>query len=170
MINKVDFSINCNKGYCAGVSIKSKKCFTESKQLKCYSKYIEKNNKVFVEDKEWSGVVNLLKDRDGDSCRLLKILNIEEYTQVLPEILKNFGSYKEPLDPAHIFKRNTHPELKYDLDNLVLLHRFFHSRIDSYKDPVTGKHLSKEEVAAWWKRIVGVELYNSLVRNCKNED
>lgn len=52
-----------------------------------------------------------LVERDGELCAICKRPGV-------------------PLDVDHIKKRSTHPELKYDLDNLQLLCRDCHTRKD----------------------------------------
>lgn len=169
MIDLNSFKNNCLKNKCARISIPSKKCLGEAKQKKCYDKYVKRSTRVYEVDEEWAAVVTFIKKRDKNQCRLMQVLSSEELSKVLLDIVKNFGSYKEPLDPAHIFRRSIRKDLYYEPSNIVLLHRYFHSRLDTYKDPITNKSIGKEEVGKWWKRIIGEDLYNYL-RGSKHED
>jgi hypothetical protein len=85
-------------------------------------------------------------------------LTIEEAEEITP--LDNFDP--SSVDPAHVLPRSTHPHLIYDPENIVMLSRLFHSRLDTYRHPLTGTPLSKEEHRKWWKRIVGTERLRRL--------
>jgi len=125
---------------------------------KTYDKKIEKLNKV---DERMEEVFSLVDVRDNFSCRLL----IKLSTQELFYISRTVGNYfLKPIDHAHIFPRSTHPHLKYDVDNIVLLSRLFHSRLDEFRDPITGEYIGKVMAGKWWCFILGSPQFNSLIK------
>jgi hypothetical protein len=65
-------------------------------------------------------------------------------------------------DPAHVIPRSKSRTLAKNLLNIIMLPRYVHSLLDSYKDPITEKSIPKEEVELWWKKILGEERYNLL--------
>ena len=42
----------------------------------------------------------------------------------------------------------------YDEDNIISLNRYSHENLDSYRDPITGKSITREEVNKWWVRLL----------------
>jgi hypothetical protein len=58
------------------------------------------------------------------------------------------------IDGAHIIPRSTLPSQIYNRDNVVLIGRFFHSRLDNYLDLITGEFIGQDGMALWWTRIM----------------
>jgi len=114
-------------------------------------------------DPFWSDLKNKVKSRDR-SCRLMKVLTAKEAL-----LLIKGGGPLSVLDPAHVFGSGPFPHMVYDTDNVVLLNRVAHDRLDTFKDPITGKPITKEEHTVWWKRIVGEKIYESLEIKSKNQ-
>ena len=108
-------------------------------------------------DEKWSNVRREAYHRDGNRCQLLPYA---------PDI-RLYGNILGPLDPCHIFRRSTYPHMKYDLENIVILHRLFHSRLDQYKDPFTGRPITFDETYIWWKKIVGSKRFYNLQQKTK---
>lgn len=143
---------------------------TESKKNSRYKKYtqwVDRTNRKALEkraitksrtslpsqpnrDTKWMAVQTQVWERDGAKCRLISLLSSDEYRT----LLASSGGLHKTLDCAHIKSRGTHPALKYDIDNVVLLNRFSHSMLDSGKHPLTGKVASPEEHEYWWDRII----------------
>lgn len=122
------------------------------------TKIPKKTNKAFVIDEEWARLKGFVERRDKNECQLYKVLSTEEKDII-------FNDLRGPmmrLDGAHILSRARRPDLKYDNNNVILLSRLFHSRLDSFHDPVTSKPITEEQRVGWWKRIVGEEYYNNL--------
>ncbi|GAF79336.1 unnamed protein product, partial [marine sediment metagenome] len=46
------------------------------------------------------------------------------------------------------------PDLIYDIDNIVLVSRYFHSLLDTFCHPVTRKKITKEERLEWLKNAL----------------
>jgi len=82
------------------------------------------------------------------------IFTKEEKLSMLNFCLKDkdllLGSY---LDIVHIESRAQRPDLIYNPDNAILGFRFFHSRLDSYLDLVTGEPMSNKERSIWINRM-----------------
>lgn len=100
-------------------------------------------------DNRWKEVREEVFKRDkGD--RILKVLSLQEFYQ----LKRNAGSYLRILDPAHYLEVSKRPDLCYEVNNIVTLNRYSHSNLDSFHHPITGEHISKEEVQKWWDRIL----------------
>ena len=100
-------------------------------------------------DAKWQEVKEKVRNRDKVD-RMLKVLNPVEY-----RVMKsNAGYLLNTLDPAHYLAVSDRPDLCYKSYNIVLLNRYSHECLDSFKDPVTGEPITKEEVRLWWDRIL----------------
>ena len=123
------------------------------------------------DDTEWQKVKKKVIKRDIH-CRLCNILTITEkiYFDKSHPTRKN-------LDCAHVFPVSTHPLMVYQPDNIYLLCREHHSRIDDFNSPITGKQISINRHFWWWWRVINksTEKYNkdidykSLVSQQLNE-
>lgn len=169
MIAYEDFVLKCDSGFCPRHTIyNSKTCLKEYKRKKCWSRYNQKLEKSKTPiDEKWEETRKKVWLRDAgffpeeakiknwkDYCRCWNILTIKEqqYLQT------NFSAdlwLADTLDCAHAFGRSG--DLKYDESHIFLISRFFHSRLDQYRDPVTGKNINEEERNAWFERIRGGE-------------
>lgn len=109
-------------------------------------------------DAQWNTVRKNVQFRDK-SCRLFALLD-QERIYMIKHVSYGLHSI---LDPAHVFGKGAYPHMKYDEDNVVLLNRYSHSMLDSGKDPIHGKTISKEEQLEWWKEIVGDERFERLL-------
>lgn len=101
-------------------------------------------------DKRWIEVKKRVKLRDKDMCRLCCALDAQEFKQ----LKKNAGMYLYLLDAAHYLAVSDRPDLCYSSANIVLLNHYSHSLLDSFKHPITGVPITKEENLEWWKRIL----------------
>lgn len=102
-------------------------------------------SKPAVVDERWDVCREEVWRRDGGVCQLTF----------------NAATAHEPLDVAHVFAKGAFPRLKYDRENLVLLCRTVHSRLDQRCDPWTGEYIG-ERVEEYWRGIVGEERYDRL--------
>ena len=156
IIDEDEFIEKCRSGRCLRQTIKSKQCEKESKQRYCYKKYVSKKEKEYkkqFEDKDyrWEDLKEILKLRDM-SCLVMKILTTQELNIV--EKQDGFWLSTKYLDGAHIVARSTSPSNVYNKQNVVLLGRFFHSRIDNGLDLITGEYIGFEGSKRWWARIM----------------
>ncbi len=141
---------------------KPKKTLNIDELQKRYKKYIKKfEYKYFIIDEELEKLKEKVYNRDGSRCRLVAILNKDEY-----DILLNnaWDELLNQLDLAHIFRKSTYPSLQYDINNVILLNRFSHNNLDEDRSPLDGGKISKKETKNWWMRIVGVEYYKKLLQ------
>ena len=101
-----------------------------------------------------------VRKRDLGRDRILRILSVKEVL-----ILQKNASRAQlqKLDAAHVFAVSTHPEMCYEVNNVVLLNRFCHESLDNMKDPITGRPISQEENLAWWERILGPTQWEALM-------
>lgn len=111
---------------------------------------VEKAQQV---DEKWKKVRKQVFKRDHYQCQLLPRMP-NEYI----ELRNRLG----PLDPCHVFRRSTHPFLTYDPNNIVVLHRLFHNRLDQYRHPFTGELISYDETYEWWRTIIGSKRFVQL--------
>lgn len=150
-------------GFCKGDTYRRKNPYTPSQLKTRYKKYIrklEKQEEKQEEDKiTYVDIKNQVYTRDTNRCRLYNKLSPYQQIEV-SELLSSdqFGT----LDIAHVFSRGVYPHMKYDVDNMVLLYRLFHSRLDAHLNPITGKYIANEELEDWWKLIIGNTLYEKL--------
>lgn len=116
------------------------------------------------EDEQWQEVKAKVKKRDK-GCRFLKVLTPQEFFS----FKRVAGSQMDILDPAHVLGAGPNPSMIYVVENVVLLNRFAHDRLDYFKDPLTGKRIDKETHEKWWRRIVGDDTYNSLIEMSRDK-
>jgi len=156
ILSEQQFILKCIEGKCTHRNLKSKQCQIERKQKKCYEKYIEKKKKEFdkafnEKDYKWEDLKENIILRDNNECQCYKILTKEEIKIV--EKQEGFWLQKR-IDGAHIIPRLTAPNHIYNENNVILLGRFFHSRIDSYLDLISGEFIGLDGSALWWTRIM----------------
>jgi hypothetical protein len=120
----------------------------------------KKQRKRTNEDIRWQEVKEQVFKRDKGCCRLLRIVSARDFLI----LQKNARGALKLLDPAHVFAVGSHPELCYEIDNVVVLNRFSHECLDSCKDPITGERITFEERELWWEKILGRISY-SLLKN-----
>lgn len=109
---------------------------------------------------KWNDIKSQVYKRDNHTCRLVVCL-INDELKVLKE---KAGNFFKVLDPAHIFKVGSHPQIKFIPEYIVTLNRYSHSMLDSGKCPLTGKMIDPIEIESWWRRIVGTNFYDILKR------
>jgi len=89
----------------------------------------------------------------SDYCVIWKyILTEEERQYILLNHLEDFNSYKS-LNNVHIESRQRSPELKYDTNNIILAHQYFHDLFDNYKDLVTRRNIDNDGRNLWIERF-----------------
>lgn len=142
---------------------------SEEKRKEAHERYVEtallKSNKEL--DKRWLEVREAAYKRDEYSCQLIKK---RPYVLNEPWVRENYFGSLTILDPCHIFSRGSYPFLKYDIDNIVILSRLFHSMLDQYRSPVNGLSLTKEGVLDVWSFLIGQERYERLMDRIKEHE
>lgn len=133
-------------------------------EYKTYLKRVEsknnKDNKVSYHD-EWVECREKVYARDNNKCLLWKIISKGERYEAIQN--GYYGKFKE-ITPAHFIPRSRDSKLLCEVDNVFTISLVFHSRLDNYEDPLTGKYIGKDNVLKWWKRILEenghIEFYN----------
>ncbi len=164
-MNLKEFSTFCNQKKCLRRTIYNEKtCPTITKQTRCFKKFTKKLEESYAKievDTKWEELKDVIHKRDNYECRLTRLLTPDE----------NYGAIKTgfftrtSLDLAHVVRRSQSKKLYYEPRNIVLLNRIFHGRLDAHKDPVTGKHISNEELKKWWVRMIGKKEWDWLQEN-----
>lgn len=168
------FQENCNNKKCLKRQRwDSKTCIRTSKQTNCHKSYerleakkeiskselsenqvetLQQLNDVWLRD---SGQVFIDKKQENwkSICRLWRTLT-EEEKQIFLEVNKDNLHLCQILDMAHVEAKSIRPDLKYLVENVVLMNRLSHSFIDFAKSPLTGENITNEERNNWWNRIV----------------
>ncbi len=111
-------------------------------------------------DKKWQQAKKAVFNRDGKSCRLMKILSVSD-AYVLK---KNAGAMLKVIQPAHIYPVSLNASIMYEPANIVALNAYSHQMLDNMKDPVSGKPISRSEVYVWWKKIAGNDQWYEIKR------
>lgn len=151
-----EFIQSCNNNICLRNTFQSKRCKLKLKQERCYKKYEKKYNKdiekMLKVDIEWEEVKKEVLHRDNNECQVWKILTASEKHFVLTNFLDDYTLHCE-LDIAHIEGKGAHTDKKYNVDNLVCISRYFHSLLDSFKDPITRKNINEKQRKHWFYKI-----------------
>lgn len=152
-----DFVKYCIKGICLRSTFVTANCIKKSKRRKCYTKYLEKIDKlelkVNADDEEWIDVCERVDTRDV-TCRIWGVLEKEE-KQVIMEIYRDeYKLLSKILDHCHIIPRGKNKDLFYDENNIVLVSRYFHNLLDSLRHPITRAPITKEERLQWFRKAL----------------
>ena len=139
-------------------------------RVKRNNEIIQKNKQEIIDngeyiDHRWLDVVEQVKIRDNNQCRLIKILSIQEYN----DLKNNSNRFYKQLGTAHIFGKSSYPQYKYDIDNLIFLNWYSHFNLDNFKSPINGTIIFKEEHENWWRRIAEkqYEIMGEKIRSSK---
>lgn len=149
------------------------KCLTEKKQSDCYKKYINqlekdnikkqkrieelKNNEIEV-DQKWIDTRKLVIDRDHSKCRVWRVLSPKDQKYILTNFSDDYIALSRILDVDHIIPKSVRFDLYYDLDNLLLMSRYFHRLLTDYKHPVTREKITDEEKKMIYQKIKNYEM------------
>lgn len=106
---------------------------------------------------EWIKCKKIVDMRDHNMCRCCKILTPGE----MMAFRKSRPGPRGELQHAHREPVSLHPEKAHDPMNVVLMCPEHHRRIDTFHDPVNGRHISASEHEQWWDRIMeGIEYFD----------
>jgi hypothetical protein len=93
--------------------------------------------------------------RDGE-CQYVKLL--EEFdTGALKTLQEKAGPLLEKVDVAHVFGKGSHPWMRHDPLNVVLLNRYSHSMIDQGCHPLTGEAITPELKKLFWTMLFDLQ-------------
>lgn len=98
---------------------------------------------------EWIKCKKEVDKRDRNTCRCCRLFTPGE----MLAFRKSRPGPQYPLQHAHRHPVSVHPDEAHDPNNVCLLCRTCHSRIDGFLDPITGNPISEEEHERWWDRI-----------------
>lgn len=152
------FKESCNKKKCLrNTFYNDKRCPTTSKQENCFRLYNNKLERDLIKSQEqmdpvWEETKKQVIEQTGNGCHLLACLSPMELDSILQEGLlkhKELGL----VDGAHILPRGAHPQHKYNSDNIILIKRLFHTRLEQYQDPLTAQYIGKEATQEWYLRV-----------------
>lgn len=110
-------------------------------------------------DERWENIRNDI----GKECLLIKRLREYGMEEELEELDRNGSFLIKTVDGAHFLSRSKYPSLIYYPDNVIPLNRYSHSMLDTYRDPISGEQISKEEHDSWWEFLLGEEKYNRVL-------
>ena len=102
------------------------------------------------DDKKWQDVKKKVEKRDQGRDRMELALSLVEYKILRTEAKQ----YIKTIDPAHVITVSRNYSMCYDEDNIISLNRYSHENLDSYRDPITGRSITREEVNKWWVRLL----------------
>jgi hypothetical protein len=156
IIDEDEFIEKCRQGRCLRQTFKSKQCEKDFKQIQCYKKYVDKKIKEYEKehtekDWEWEDLKRDLVLRDY-TCLVMKILTVQELKIV--EQQEGFWLSQKFIDGCHIVSRAQSPKNVYNRNNVILMSRFFHARIDNGFDLISGEYVGFEGSKRWWERIM----------------
>lgn len=114
----------------------------------------------FQENKDlrWIQVQENIRIRDVDCVVWHHILNVKQKSYIMENFWEDYSRLNKFQDCAHIESVARRPDLKYDEKNIVLVSRFFHSRLDQYRDLVTGLKIS-EEIRNYYLNLLKSYIY-----------
>jgi hypothetical protein len=161
----LQFQEKCNTRIClrktfTDFDVKGK-CYTERKQSDCYNKYIKqldkdnakrqkriedlKNNLEIEVDQRWLDTRQEVINRDHNQCRVWKSLSVKDKRFIIYAYYDDYYTLSKILDVDHIIPKSVRMDLYYDIDNLLLMSRYFHRLLTDYKHPVTREKITEEE-------------------------
>ncbi len=156
-----EFDMFCDRGQCLRGSIPSDNCMKGYRRDLCFEKYHEAREKELAKprisikattraaDPKWQKLKSSVMIRDERKCQLAGLLTEDQWTIINGSFKHEFAMMMDLIDGAHIFPAGSYPEIKYEEWNVVIIGRFFHSRLDTLRHPVTGKDISSRERLQW---------------------
>ena len=119
-----------------------------------------------ADDQQWKNVKKLVARRDGEKCRLLRVISALD----AGILCRNARQQLQTVDPAHIFPVSKNIRLTYEPANIVSLNRYSHEMLDTCRHPITGANITVEQVYEWWERIAGPAQWAALQALLKEEN
>jgi len=122
-----------------------------------YKKYLKKQKKK----DDWVEAREKAYRRNPNGEQFFNALTDQEYN-----FYSNLYGIFATLDPCHIIGKGECPkkELMNNPDNILVAPRYFHSYIDTFKNPFTQEHelITKEQREQIWIRFIGQEMWDEL--------
>lgn len=157
-----EFIEYCNKGKCLRKYKIGNNCSKSFKQESCFRKFekqklvkSKKQDNLSIEKKErnlYQQMINREVEIRDKYCLVTNILDNDQKR----DLTNQYGSYifSSVKDCAHILPKNLYPTLRYDKDNIILINRFFHERLDKFLDLITGEYIGLEGKKRWIEKIM----------------
>ena len=154
MIPFDEFQKRCEKGACSRNTIISGRCLKIQKQKRCYDKWLNKLIKEITSEnnEEENKFISEVLERDKRKCWLWEVLTQEQKQFILEVYPYEYAHLSKILDVCHIVPRSQSKNLKYDIDNVIICSRYFHTLLDKLKHPVTQSNISSDERRDWFLR------------------
>lgn len=127
------------------------------KEERKYNKSINKVRKGTISDNKWVEVRTRAFLLNPNAEHFFSCLSTREEKYIRNRMLGVFGI----LDPAHILGKQN-DNLYYNVNNILICPRFFHSCIDHYTNPFTMKKMSDIERTKLFKRFVDENTWKDL--------
>lgn len=102
-----------------------------------------------ADDLDWQETKKEVTKRDKGICVLCRIMTAQEYGI----FMRSNPTFLGKIEHAHIESVGNHVEKTYDVNNVVCLCHTHHERMDSMKNPISGKPMKRSEHDEWWERI-----------------
>jgi hypothetical protein len=167
----------CEQGDCSRYfgGYNPKTCIREYKRKSCYDKLLEKENKkekindsseIFRKE-VW---LHYYKCSPKDNvvnwelfCMLWKILTSDEKNFVKDRYADDLY-LQSNIDVAHIVAKSQSKSERYEIDNVILMGRYFHRLLTDMKHPVNRSNISSDVMLNWHiasktGNREGIELY-----------
>lgn len=143
-------------GFVKGSCYKPKNKYNERQLYRKYEKYMSKRNSKGQTELQELREKALERDKECQLCNKISVRDKAKIDSICDSINVH------GLDMAHVFERGSYPKMALNLDNVVMLKRPIHNRLDTNCNPITGERISLEETISWWEYIIGKERYLRL--------
>jgi len=124
------------------------------------------NDKI---DLEWERIKKIVTERDKKCIIWNHILLKEEKLYILKNFWKEYSQLCSTFDHAHIESIARRPDLKYNENNIVLISRFFHNRLDQYRNLSSNEKITEDQRNLYLKKLKEY-IYYINKENDKNEN
>lgn len=156
-------------GRCPNDIHEKRRELTELEIQQKYIKYLGQKDRQYSKeyhvDEKYMELINHVNDRDKE-CRFYKLLTDKQKE----DVRCNLFGFNTELEVAHIFGKGAFPYMKYMKENCILLYHLFHSRIDKYLHPISGKPIDKLERYNFFRKIIGDDLFDRLEKIAHKKD
>jgi|WetSurMetagenome_2_1015567.scaffolds.fasta_scaffold02633_16 hypothetical protein len=147
--------------YCRDKVLNEKQLYTK------YCKYLKKLDKVdSTTSNHQQNIFDAEKEvvrRDPNKKEFWKNFTEEEKVFLRNKCNMFKDKHNEMLyDFAHIINRPKNKDLSENPLDIIQMPRYYHSLLDDYINPLTGKSITKEERTQLWIYIIGEEWYSQI--------
>lgn len=164
-----DFTKDCDNKRCPKrLTYNPKTCIKNYRREQCYRSYErsqEKQERKQTSDNEkensfreqawlnevgfYNGVSKVDTDIAKKICSIWNILREDEKRFVESKFGTEFYYLIRTIDVCHIEDQSLAPEKEFDLENVYLGCRYFHTLLTQFKHPVTQVNITGDKVLSW---------------------